>query len=119
MNNLLQGKLANAASEAGRVAVNTTAGVLGVFNVATEFGMEKHNEDFGRFGYGAIFFGVMLDNVEIKDRRYKCINFHRIAAQDVMKGLKAGSITPPLLICKAGNPLTIERSFCRTSISRP
>lgn len=52
LNNLLQGKPANAASDVGRVAVNTTVGVLGVFDVATKFGMEKHNEDFGQtLGY--------------------------------------------------------------------
>ena len=48
LNNLLQGKLLQAVSDVGRIAVNTTLGVLGVFDVATEFGLEKHNEDFGQ-----------------------------------------------------------------------
>lgn len=57
VNNLLQGKPSAAASDIGRVAVNTTAGVLGLFDVATGMGLEKHDEDvgqtFGRWGVDA------------------------------------------------------------------
>ena len=56
VNNLLQGKLPEAISDVGRVAVNTTIGLLGVMDVATDFGLEKHDEDFGqtfgRWGVG-------------------------------------------------------------------
>ncbi len=56
VNNLIQGKLPEALSDVGRVAVNTTVGVLGVMDVATDFGLEKHDEDFGqtfgRWGVG-------------------------------------------------------------------
>ncbi len=48
LNNLLQGKVVNAVSDVGRVLVNTTIGVAGIFDVATQFGLEKHNEDFGQ-----------------------------------------------------------------------
>lgn len=52
LNNLLQGKFTNAASDTGRVLVNTTVGLLGIFDVATGLGLEKHNEDFGQtLGY--------------------------------------------------------------------
>ncbi len=54
VNNLLQGKPAQAASDAGRVLVNTTMGFLGIIDVASSMGMEKHVEDvgqtFGRWG---------------------------------------------------------------------
>ncbi|MBI4195175.1 MAG: VacJ family lipoprotein, partial [Betaproteobacteria bacterium] len=61
VNNLLQGKLVDATSDAGRIAVNTTVGILGVFDVATEFGMEKHNEDFGQtLGYWGMGDGPFL-----------------------------------------------------------
>ena len=56
LNNLLQGKVINAVSDLGRVVVNTTIGIAGFFDVATHFGLEKHNEDFGqtlgRWGIG-------------------------------------------------------------------
>ena len=42
------GKIADAASDVGRIAVNTTIGVAGLIDVATEIGLEKHEEDFGR-----------------------------------------------------------------------
>ncbi|MDD5297242.1 MAG: VacJ family lipoprotein [Rhodocyclaceae bacterium] len=56
VNNLLQGKVPDATSDLGRVITNTTVGILGVFDVASEMGLEKHNEDFGqtlgRWGMG-------------------------------------------------------------------
>lgn len=52
VNDLLQLKIAQAGSDAGRLVVNTTVGVLGVFDVATGMGLEKHDEDFGQtLGY--------------------------------------------------------------------
>ncbi|OGA22036.1 MAG: hypothetical protein A3I02_07720 [Betaproteobacteria bacterium RIFCSPLOWO2_02_FULL_67_26] len=61
LNNLLQGKLLNAVSDVGRLAVNTTAGILGLFDVATELGLEKHNEDFGQtLGYWGIGSGPYI-----------------------------------------------------------
>lgn len=47
-NNLLQGKVGDAVSDVGRFAVNTTLGILGLFDVATPLGLRKHNEDFGQ-----------------------------------------------------------------------
>jgi phospholipid-binding lipoprotein MlaA len=48
VNNLLQGKPAEAASDAGRFIFNSTFGILGIFDVASEAGLEKHEEDFGQ-----------------------------------------------------------------------
>lgn len=48
MNNALQGKFEHALTDAGRVLVNSTLGVAGIFDVATNLGMEKHEEDFGQ-----------------------------------------------------------------------
>jgi phospholipid-binding lipoprotein MlaA len=47
-NNLLQGKVSHAFSDVGRVLFNTTLGLLGLFDVASDMGMQKHNEDFGQ-----------------------------------------------------------------------
>lgn len=56
VNNLLQGKVTNALSDWGRVVINTTAGLLGVIDWASDVGLEKHDEDFGqtfgRWGVG-------------------------------------------------------------------
>jgi phospholipid-binding lipoprotein MlaA len=48
VNNLLQGKPGNAVSDAGRFLVNSTLGILGLFDVATGMGLDKHEEDFGQ-----------------------------------------------------------------------
>jgi phospholipid-binding lipoprotein MlaA len=48
VNDLLQAKLKDAASDAGRVLINTTLGLLGIFDVASRLGLKKHTEDFGQ-----------------------------------------------------------------------
>lgn len=48
INNLLQGKLSQAKEETQRFAVNTTIGVLGLFDPATKMGLHPHPEDFGQ-----------------------------------------------------------------------
>ena len=61
LNNLLQGKFGAAFSDIGRVLLNTTAGLLGIFDVATPAGLEKHDEDFGQtFGYWGVGDGPYL-----------------------------------------------------------
>ncbi|TAJ02289.1 MAG: VacJ family lipoprotein [Planctomycetota bacterium] len=46
--NLLQGKFSAAWEETERFAVNTTVGVLGLFDPATNLGLHPHKEDFGQ-----------------------------------------------------------------------
>jgi phospholipid-binding lipoprotein MlaA len=61
VNSLLQGKVTQAGSDVGRLLVNSTVGVLGLFDVATGMGLEKHNEDFGQtLGYWGIGDGPYL-----------------------------------------------------------
>ena len=48
INNLLQGKPGDAASDVGRFAVNSTFGMLGFIDVASSVGLDKHEEDFGQ-----------------------------------------------------------------------
>lgn len=48
VNNLLQGKPTEAAEDAGRFLVNSTIGILGIFDVASSMGLERHEEDFGQ-----------------------------------------------------------------------
>ena len=63
INSLLQFKLGNGLSDVGRVLINSTVGLFGVFDIATPLGLEKHNEDFGQtLGYWGLGSGpyVML-----------------------------------------------------------
>jgi len=47
VNDFLQGKVPDAINDVGRVLVNTSLGVLGVMDVASELGVEKQKADFG------------------------------------------------------------------------
>jgi phospholipid-binding lipoprotein MlaA len=52
VNNALQGKRDPLGNDLGRVLVNSTFGIGGIFDIASEGGVEKSNEDFGQtFGY--------------------------------------------------------------------
>jgi len=48
VNNLLQFKLTRAASDVGRVLINTTVGILGFMDVASNMNLPKYGEDFGQ-----------------------------------------------------------------------
>ena len=48
VNNLLQGKKEPLGNDLGRVLVNSTFGLGGIFDIASEAGVEKYNEDFGQ-----------------------------------------------------------------------
>jgi phospholipid-binding lipoprotein MlaA len=57
VNNFLQGKVELGLQDVVRVGVNTVFGLGGVFDVASEMGIEHHFEDFGQtlghWGFGA------------------------------------------------------------------
>ena len=56
-NNLLQLKGKGTAITTGRIVVNSTVGLAGMYDPATKWGMPEHDEDFGqtlgRYGVGA------------------------------------------------------------------
>ena len=56
LNNMLQGKFAEGMSDLMRFALNSTWGLLGLLDIASEAGLPKHDEDFGqtlgRWGVG-------------------------------------------------------------------
>jgi phospholipid-binding lipoprotein MlaA len=79
-NNLFQLKPVRALNDIGRVCINSTIGILGFFDVASDMGMPRYKEDFGQtLGYWGVgdtpfivmpflgpttlrdFFGTMVD----------------------------------------------------------
>ncbi len=48
LNNTLQGKLSDAGVDLGRLLINSTIGIFGLFDVASELGLQRHDEDFGQ-----------------------------------------------------------------------
>lgn len=73
VNNTLQFKMSRAGSDLGRVFVNTTVGVLGFVDVASNMGLPSYKEDFGQtLGYwglepGAYFMLPLLGPSSIRD----------------------------------------------------
>lgn len=60
-NNLMQGKGEAGLSDVTRVAVNTTFGLAGLLDIASEAGLRKHYEDFGQtLGYWGVPSGPYL-----------------------------------------------------------
>lgn len=111
VNNLLQGKVIEAANDGLRFAVNSTIGGFGVLDWASEMGLEKHNEDFGQtFGRWGVGDGPYIvwplfgsstarDSVgSIIDTRVDPVRNHRpIAARNAMYLTRAVSRRADLL----------------------
>ena len=61
VSDLLQGNFQESAEDVGRFVVNSTVGVVGIFDVATGWGLEKRREDIGQaFGAWGIGSGPYL-----------------------------------------------------------
>lgn len=73
VNNALQFKLSRAGSDVGRVVVNTTVGLVGFIDVATNVGIPSYKEDFGQtlgywgFGDGPYFVMPILGPSSVRD----------------------------------------------------
>jgi phospholipid-binding lipoprotein MlaA len=73
VNDLLQGKFADAGNDVGRIVINSTAGILGFMDPATDAGLHKNNEDFGQtlgvwgFGDGAYIVLPILGPSSVRD----------------------------------------------------
>jgi len=72
-NLLLQGRPGDSLSDLLRFGVNTTFGVFGLFDWATDLGLERHGEDFGQtlgkwgFGPGAYIVLPLLGPSSLRD----------------------------------------------------
>lgn len=61
INDLLQLKIDKAMATSARIVFNSTFGLLGFMDVATDFGLKKHDEDFGQtLGYWGVKSGPYL-----------------------------------------------------------
>ena len=80
LNNILQGKPQEGINDAGRFVVNTTMGLFGLFDVASQLGVEKHYEDFGQtlgwwgVGPGPYFVIPFLGPSTVRDAPAKAVD---------------------------------------------
>jgi len=73
VNDVLQGKFQQGVDDLGRFLFNSTFGIAGIFDFASELGFQKHNEDFGQtlgswgVGSGAYLVLPILGPSSIRD----------------------------------------------------
>jgi phospholipid-binding lipoprotein MlaA len=61
VNDVLQGKVREGLDDFGRVLINSTLGVAGLFDFASDMGIQKRNEDFGQtLGWWGVDSGAYL-----------------------------------------------------------
>ncbi len=82
LNNLLQGKPTEAASDMCRVVINSTVGLLGCFDVASKMGLARSDEDFGQTlgrwgsGPGPYFVWPFLGPSTVRDSIGRVVGFY-------------------------------------------
>lgn len=73
VNSALQGKFGDAGVDLGRLLINSTVGIFGLFDVASELGLERHDEDFGQTmavwgaGSGGYLFWPVIGSRTVRD----------------------------------------------------
>jgi phospholipid-binding lipoprotein MlaA len=73
VNSALQGKFGDAGIDIGRLLINSTVGIFGLFDVASELGLERHDEDFGQtlavwgVGGGGYLFWPVIGPRNVRD----------------------------------------------------
>ncbi len=111
VNNMLQGKPGEGFNDWARVLFNTTFGLAGINDVASEMGLDKHNEDFGQtfavWGVGSgpylvlPFFGPsgVRDGVGLGFDLYMSplLGYHNVPVRNSMAGLRVVSERSELL----------------------
>jgi phospholipid-binding lipoprotein MlaA len=110
-NSLLQGKPGDAITDWARFGFNSTFGLLGINDVASEFGLEKHDEDFGQtFGRwgadtGPYIVWPLLGSSNVRDTIGKVLDVyvdpvrkhHPVEARNFMVLTRATSLRADLL----------------------
>jgi phospholipid-binding lipoprotein MlaA len=105
VNNLLQGKGSEAISDLGRVVINSTIGILGTFDIASDIGLEKHDEDFGQtFGRWGVGSGAYVVIPVFGPRTARdTVGLVLDVAADPLTHLGAGDGRDVLLVLRAVN----------------
>jgi len=105
VNNLLQGKGSQAISDLGRAVINSTIGILGTFDIASDIGLEKHDEDFGQtFGRWGVGSGAYVVIPVFGPRTARdTVGLVLDVAADPLTHLGAGDGRDVLLVLRAVN----------------
>lgn len=92
LNGVLQGRFRQAASDTGRFVINSSIGILGIFDVASHMGLQKHDEDFGQtlglwgLGSGPYLMLPLLGPSTVRDGSGLIVDFATTPATYAFKG---------------------------------
>ncbi len=113
-NNLLQAKPKQAASDVGRFCVNTTIGLLGFFDVASDMGLQRYREDFGQtlghWGYeeSAYFVIPILGPSTVRDAAGRVVDLFINPLYFTQEGLRWSLLVVKLIDIRADLLETVE-----------
>lgn len=117
VNNLLQGKFREGLSDGARFGLNSTLGILGVFDVASEFGLPKSDEDFGQtlgrwgVGEGAYFVVPFFGPRTVRDAAVLPIDMYGDNVWGVSDVAARNSLTALRLVHGRANLLGIDKTL--------
>ena len=80
-NDVLRGRIDQAGTTFGRFAINSTAGIAGLFDVADRLGLKRHEDDFGKtlatYGVdeGPYLFFILLGPTNVRDLTGSVVDF--------------------------------------------
>jgi phospholipid-binding lipoprotein MlaA len=89
VNNVLQGKFQDGIEDWARFVFNSTFGLAGIHDIASDMGIEKHNEDFGqtfgRWGVGSGPYLILpfLGSSSVRDAAGTAVDFYFAPVSDV------------------------------------
>ena len=93
LNDFLQGKLQQGLNDTGRMAVNSTIGIAGFFDVASRWGMHSHENDFG----------ITLGKWGVKPGPYLVLPLLGPMTLRDTPGIVVASVTNPCPVCAASS----------------
>ena len=117
VNNLLQGKFREGLSDGARFGLNSTLGILGIFDVASEFGLSKSDEDFGQtlgrwgVGEGAYFVVPFFGPRTVRDAAVLPIDLYGDNVWGVSDVAARNSLTALRLVHGRANLLGIDKTL--------
>lgn len=91
INCILQGKIADSGKTAERFIINSTLGIAGIMDVATDMGVKKKREDFGqtlgfyRLGNGPFLVIPILGPSNLRDFTGRAIDFATMREIDLLR----------------------------------
>lgn len=116
-NNLLQGKFTDGLSDLLRFAINSTVGILGLFDVASELDLPKHDEDFGQtlgwwgVGEGAYFVVPFFGPRTVRDAAVLPIDLYGDDVWGISDVPTRNSLTALRLVHARANLLGIDKTL--------